>query len=93
MLIFRHGQVCLSEEKCVEQKTNTAMMDALTAWMRNEKMMVPKPTEAEGKRIDEYFKSKYVRQIQGAIYSYFCDRCRQWTDQPDRHNHEERPLD
>ena len=39
-------------------------------------------------------RNKYLRKIpEYASFGLWCDRCRQWTDQPERHNHGERPLD
>jgi hypothetical protein len=34
--------------------------------------------------------SKGVRQM---VSDYWCDRCRVFTDNPEKHKHEERPLD
>jgi hypothetical protein len=43
---------------------------------------------------------KYVRNVQWfskgvkqMVDDYWCDRCRVFTDNPEKHKHEERPLD
>jgi hypothetical protein len=43
---------------------------------------------------------RYVRNVQWMhkgleqmVDDYWCDRCRVFTDNPEKHKHEERPLD
>ena len=33
--------------------------------------------------------NKYVRKVDGILYPYWCDYCRLFTLEPDKHRHEE----